>query len=399
MTRYLRVIPTVLLLVALACSAGAIEFCEVDGRDVPGSAATSQEGAPRFVAGPYLQNMTANSVTVMWQTDVPSLGVLALSDSKNVGNYKTKSPRRLHEVQVTGLLPNTSHAYYVSPISAAGGRDGVRTSGRFRTFPVARRRVTFLVYGDSRTHPDRHETVVDAMKREQDVDFVLHTGDFVGDGRNLDLWVPEFFEPMRGLGYKVPYFTAIGNHENNSDYYFQYFALPGNERYYSFDLPDVLVITLDSCTDFDDGSEQYQWLVAELERHRDVRWKFLVIHHPVYTSGNHGAVDKNGVPKERPIRLAQKLVPSLADKYGITAVFSGHDHTYERSVRDGVLYIVTGGGGAPTYGEPNAKSNPYRKVFYAGLNYCVVTVDGDVGELVVKTPGGKVIDRVEMKAR
>ena len=36
--------------------------------------------------------------------------------------------------------------------------------------------------------------------------------------------------------------------------------------------------------------------------------------------------------------------PALAKEYGITAVFAGHDHFYERSMRGGVCYIVAAGG-------------------------------------------------------
>ncbi|MGB9587887.1 MAG: hypothetical protein ACPL7O_06860, partial [Armatimonadota bacterium] len=93
--------------------------------------------------------------------------------------------------------------------------------------------------------------------------------------------------------------------------------------------------------------------------------------------------------------VAQDIFPDLAKKYGITAIFSGHDHTYERSLRDGVHYIVTGGGGAPTYGEGNPEQNPYRQYFYAGCHYCVVTIRDSKGSIVTKLPNGKVIDSVD----
>lgn len=34
---------------------------------------------------------------------------------------------------------------------------------------------------------------------------------------------------------------------------------------------------------------------------------------------------------------------------GVAAVFSGHDHCYERAEANGVRYFVSGGGGAPLY--------------------------------------------------
>ena len=36
-----------------------------------------------------------------------------------------------------------------------------------------------------------------------------------------------------------------------------------------------------------------------------------------------------------------------AEKQRVTAVFAGHDHNYQQHIKNGVHYIVPGGGGAP----------------------------------------------------
>jgi hypothetical protein len=43
------------------------------------------------------------------------------------------------------------------------------------------------------------------------------------------------------------------------------------------------------------------------------------------------------------------LLDSLFQKHGVKLVFQGHDHLYYRTVRSGITYVVTGGGGAPLY--------------------------------------------------
>jgi 2',3'-cyclic-nucleotide 2'-phosphodiesterase (5'-nucleotidase family) len=40
---------------------------------------------------------------------------------------------------------------------------------------------------------------------------------------------------------------------------------------------------------------------------------------------------------------------AVFEKHEVTAVFSGHDHNYQRHLKNGVTYVVTGGGGAPLY--------------------------------------------------
>jgi len=387
MRLYLRAARLAALILILATAAwGQATFTQSTGPDLPGK----DGGTPRLVAGPYVQNVSTSAATTVWQTDCPTSAELSLSDGGAAETFRTDTPRRLAEVRVGKLVPDSLYTY-----SVRIGNQPV-AGGSFRTFPLAPRPVRFIVYGDTRTNPDRHRQVIEAMAREPGVEFVLHTGDVVSDGRKLDVWIPEFLGPAEKMMRSVPFFPVLGNHEHNSASYFTYFALPGNERYYSFDLGEIHIIALDSNTGFDIGSEQCKWLIRDLAAHREARWKFVFMHHPTYTSGSHGAVSESGVPKETPIRLAQELLPKLAKQFGITAVFAGHDHAYERSVRDGVTYVVTGGGGAPSYGDPNARHNPYRKVFYSGLHCCLVSVDGNGAGMIVKTPKGKIIDRIDL---
>jgi hypothetical protein len=49
--------------------------------------------------------------------------------------------------------------------------------------------------------------------------------------------------------------------------------------------------------------------------------------------------------------VTEELIRMFAT-YKVDYVFAGHIHGYARSVRDGVTYIVTAGGGAPLYLPP-----------------------------------------------
>ena len=113
-----------------------------------------------------------------------------------------------------GLTPRTDHSYIVSVSSPSGAIQGEGSGPGygFRTFPVGPRRITFIVYGDSRTNADRHRKVIQAIQREKDIDFVLHTGDLVTDGTDASEWVPQFFQPAGGLMRRVPFYTELGNH-------------------------------------------------------------------------------------------------------------------------------------------------------------------------------------------
>ncbi|MHB9036913.1 MAG: purple acid phosphatase family protein [Armatimonadota bacterium] len=374
----IRLLVLVSLLLTVGAT-GAVEFKETAGADIPAAGSSA-----KIIAGPYVQQVTTTGATIMWQTATASEDKLSVLDRSKWFTYACLTRRCLHTVKVHGLAPDTTYKYQVSA-----------AQGVFRTYPDKPGPVKFVVYGDSRSNPKKHKSVIDAMAKEPGVDFVLHTGDVVANGNDLDSWIPMYFAPAAAMIRKVSFYPVLGNHESNSSNYFTYFSLPGNERYYSFDVLNVHIIALDSNTDFDQGSDQYDWLIKDLNKHKNAKWKFILMHTPVFSSGNHGGFE-GGVPSEKPMRTAQKLIPSLARKYGITAVFSGHDHAYERNVKDGVEYIVSGGGGAGLYGKPNAENNPYSKLFLSGNHYCVITVGNGRPHLVAKSPSGKIIDEVDL---
>jgi 3',5'-cyclic AMP phosphodiesterase CpdA len=82
------------------------------------------------------------------------------------------------------------------------------------------------------------------------------------------------------------------------------------------------------------SSAQLEWLENSLSA-STARWKIAVFHHPIYSSGKeHGSS----------FMLREMLEP-LFTQYHVNAVFSGHDHSYERTkLQQGIQYFVTGGG-------------------------------------------------------
>jgi 3',5'-cyclic AMP phosphodiesterase CpdA len=120
------------------------------------------------------------------------------------------------------------------------------------------------------------------------------------------------------------------------------FTTPANgpvasERYYSFDWGDVHVLVLDVIsTDFGHGGRQWSFADADLAA-ASSSWKLVVLHYPPYSAGPSGG---NGE--------VRRELPPVFEARQVDVVFSGHDHGYQRfAARNGVRYIVTGGGGAP----------------------------------------------------
>jgi 3',5'-cyclic AMP phosphodiesterase CpdA len=88
-------------------------------------------------------------------------------------------------------------------------------------------------------------------------------------------------------------------------------------------------------------SRQLQWLERTLQDTRE-EWTIGYFHHPLY-----GSARRHGPSIDIRLRLEPLLI-----KYGVSVVFSGHDHVYERlKPQRGVTYFVCGSGGKVRKGD------------------------------------------------
>lgn len=139
------------------------------------------------------------------------------------------------------------------------------------------------------------------------------------------------------------FFPSIGNHEYSDGggirEYLDYFSLPGNERYYDVVRGPVHLFVLNSDRHEPDGvgvdSRQARWLRDRM-RSSTAPFQVVVFHHAAYSSSSHGPSTWMRWPFA---------------EWGADLVLSGHDHVYERIVRDGLTYVVNGAGGYSTYGR------------------------------------------------
>ena len=208
----------------------------------------------------------------------------------------------------------------------------------------------FAVIGDY-GNGSQAEADVAALVKSWNPELIITTGDNnYPDGaadtidENIGQFFHEFIFPYTG-GYgegalENRFFPSLGNHDWHStgaQPYLDYFTLPGNERYYDFTWGPVHFYALDSDSRETDGvgrtSQQAVWLQNQLASSISA-WDIVYFHHPPYSSGMHGDVDWMQWPFA---------------EWGADVVLSGHDHTYERILRDGIIYFVNGLGGNSKY--------------------------------------------------
>jgi predicted MPP superfamily phosphohydrolase len=253
----------------------------------------------------------------------------------------------------------------------------------------AKTRVRFPVLGDWGTGDGDQNGIAKqlvAAHRRTAFDFAIAAGDNIypnGSGRYFS---KNFEKPFADLlKDRVPFHAVLGNHdvENGRQDQVRYplFNM-GGRNYYTVKHGDGLLdlFMLDS-TDCDET--QLGWVERELSA-STARWKLVVMHHPLYSSGKkHGSS----------LGLRSSLEP-LFTRYGIHAVLSGHDHIYERTKpQKGIQYFVTGAGGKTRRGGVDLKS-PFRAVSYDEDNhFMVIDVDHSRIDFQAVAENGTIVDR------
>jgi len=364
----------------------------------------SAAGAQDLSRGPFLQRVTTSSVVVVWEQDLASSPEVRYGTASYDQVVVSPAAGRRHEVRLTGLEPGTAYRYAVF--------DGDRQLSSDLGFPTAVEPTVpfrFMVMGDTRSDPVAHQQVVDAMTLEEEVGFVVNSGDLVSTGAISGDW-DEFFRIEQPLIGRTPIYPLIGNHdETDGDavLYLEAFALPENapqpEYYYSFEYGNSYFIVLDGHVQVEVGclregilvtdcfiDEQLEWLMGELRAAAmapEIDNLFVFIHVGPYSS-------KEG-------RLGNSQMRHLLDaflEYGVTAIFSGHDHYYERGLSgNGIPYVISGGGGAPLYEVIGPSPQPHTVIQNESTwHYVTVDVDGTSIRMTAKTPDGRVVDEVTL---
>jgi predicted MPP superfamily phosphohydrolase len=195
-------------------------------------------------------------------------------------------------------------------------------------------------------------------------DFVIMLGDNIYGGSK-----PADFERKFAVPYKpfldagVKFYASLGNHDNTNERFYKPFNMNG-ESYYTYKKGNVRFFVLNS--NYMDP-KQSAWLETQLRDAGKGDWKICYFHHPLYSSARfHGpSVD-----------LRQLLEP-LFIKYGVDAVFAGHDHVYERvNPQHGIYYFTEGASGELRAGNL-ARSAITDKGFDTDRSFMLIEIAGD----------------------
>jgi hypothetical protein len=227
----------------------------------------------------------------------------------------------------------------------------------------------FAVLGDFGTGDRAQYQVGEQMAKLRarfPYDIVITVGDNIYGGERPQDMKRKFEDPYKALlDDGVKFYASLGNHDDRGQARYQLFNME-NRTYYTFKAPkqDVRFFALES--DYL-RPQQIAWLEKELANSGE-DWKIPYFHHPLYSSGSrHGSHPD----------LAAVLEP-LFLKAGVSVVFAGHDHFYERILpQKGIVHFVTGSGGKLRKGDIDRRRGLTAVGFDTDQAFLAAEIDGD----------------------
>jgi hypothetical protein len=250
------------------------------------------------------------------------------------------------------------------------------------TLPVKDGSVRFMVVGDTGTGTNQQQELANVMLRYRSVfpfEFALLMGDNMYGGEKAADFKAKFediYKPL--LDAKVKFYASLGNHDESNQRFYDLFNMNG-EEYYRFTKGNVAFYALNS--NYMD-KRQVKWMEEQLAKDTS-EWKIAFFHHPPYSSGGkHGS--SSGV---------REVVEPIFLKYGVNAVFNGHEHFYERiKPQKGIYYFISGAGGKLRPGDVKDRSPLTEKAFDRDMSFMLLEVSGDQLHFQVISRTGETVD-------
>ncbi|HWZ34151.1 MAG TPA: metallophosphoesterase [Bryobacteraceae bacterium] len=276
-------------------------------------------------------------------------------------------------------------------------------------------------YGDMRftdpketdaTNPKVRKWLVDQVAAEKPVAILLG-GDVPWHGQEAGDYAQYDSETAPWRTANIFVSVALGNHELNGndkqkclENWWTAFPKLRNRRWYSAAIGSrMYVLNLDTNSSMLQGSDQMKWIQAEVAALKStVKFVFFNLHHPP-VADLMPEIGAEHNPRPNEIALADFLKTQHGPARFV--VVAGHIHNYERFLRDGTVYLVSGGGGAKPRVIRRGPDDLYKNPSDVNYHYVKFVLHGDrldaemvrVVDPKAKSPKWEVRDRFSVTAR
>ena len=327
-------------------------------------------------APPWLAGVTTDSVYVCLEVDTTDDATVEFGTTTGYGSSAftestdaTSNSTYVHNVRLTGLLPNTVYNYQVTHDSS------VSDNYTFRTAPEPGTPAHFGFAAASRSNAYNHN-IVAAHIALQNPDMMIYGGDLC-DTNTYASWTSEWFVPNQAaLNAIAPFVNAAGNHEGWGIDTLAFTESDsgtdgeGGSGYFSYDYGDVHILVLNTEISYSQGSAQWNFAAADLAA-SNAKFKIVAAHKPAISYGMHGS-DPDMF----------NMTTQLFETNGVNFVLAGHDHFYQRNEKNGIYHMVIGTMGV----DPTSPGTPGQYHVYSEKTECfgVFDTDGD-DTLILRT--------------
>jgi acid phosphatase type 7 len=314
------------------------------------------------------------------------------------------------------LLAACTHSSDIRPAAAPTVRPADLFSVPDSALP---RPLVFIVYGDMRftgsgetqaSDPAARHALVAGIAAERPQALFL-TGDVPWHGGTADDYRVYSEETAAWRDQRLRVYPVLGNHEFQRcdeseclENWWATFPQLRGRRWYSVALGSrIRVFALDSDASLLTGSEQATWLERQFQRlDPGVGFVLILLHHPPFTDAPQGAG-----ANEQALATYLAAVARHSSSMRII-VCAAHVHNYERFEHDGVLYLVSGGGGAKPSALTRSPADRYQDPQFPNFHYLRFELDGGqlngemhrLTDFDAASPGSWTInDRFELSAK
>lgn len=359
---------------------------------------------PVTLLGPYLQDATTRSVTIVWETDAPCQPTFEWAIGADPSTFRTSPVTTeggtLHTVRLTELAPSKPYCYRFRNIVRETGDPTVGHIYRVRSLPSSGP-FTFTAWADSQNAWQVFARNVDAMRLVvPDAVFTVGIGDLVEGAYDVAPW-HGLLQTLTPLASEMPAYLVPGNHDYDglfedlrSPHLERYLRASPRPQYAAWTCGNARFVALDPNDHFPTAipadSPAHRWLLSEVKspEWKAAKWHFIFIHQPPYAQG---WADYHGDPAIR------DLLEPLIEPHGIDFIVSGHAHDYERWQKvygkQTCHFLIVGGAGGGLEDEPMSDSPKMDRVIRRH-HFGVFHVDADTVNFEAVATDTRILDRL-----
>lgn len=323
----------------------------------------AQDAYPRFSIkyGPWVQNVTETSFTVVWCSPEESMAFVevapddgsAYEAKERTRFYDTVMGRRvcskMHKVTVTGLEPGKRYRYRVigrnliddsDPYRIVYGKENNAGSKKrmftVKTYDYKAEKCRFSMVNDQHQRFEQYKSLMESVSGDSR-DFVVLNGDIVSYTARLDTNMHYTFGPIKNLACAIPSVFVIGNHESRGHEFYRLpeaYPTPTGEFYYTFRQGPAAFIVLNAAEDKPDHSVEYSdYARFDEYRKQQLEWLKKAVQDPLVA--------------DAPVKICLMHIPAIADpnswygqlwanehfvpvlnEAGVDLMLSGHHHKF-----------------------------------------------------------------------